>query len=213
MIKRTCKQCGKDFTLTDSEVNFYKSKDLDIPKRCSECRKKNKDNNNNVNKDNINNFDISNKQENNNYSNNRSYNNNNNNKKKYTFGSVIAAGLVVILLLVGKVFNITPNWGEIFNTAQSEQSSNVSLEFRNEALWEDHFLKHRSGFVYSTKEEYLKGANEVINSATSLHKFEAEDNDEIYYDESKNEIVFVSSDGYIRTYFRPSEGINYYNRQ
>ena len=51
MIKRTCKQCGKDFTLTDSEVNFYKSKDLDIPKRCSECRKKNKDNNNNVNKD------------------------------------------------------------------------------------------------------------------------------------------------------------------
>ena len=83
MIKRTCKQCGKDFTLTDSEVNFYKSKDLDIPKRCSECRKKNKDNNNNVNKDNINNFDISNKQENNNYSNNRSYNNNNN-KKKYT---------------------------------------------------------------------------------------------------------------------------------
>ena len=65
MIKRTCKQCGKDFTLTDSEVNFYKSKDLDIPKRCSECRKKNKDNNNNVNKDNINNFDISNKQENN----------------------------------------------------------------------------------------------------------------------------------------------------
>ena len=154
MIKRTCKQCGKDFTLTDSEVNFYKSKDLDIPKRCSECRKKNKDNNNNVNKDNINNFDISNKQENNNYSNNRSYNNNNNNKKKYTFGSVIAAGLVVILLLVGKVFNITPNWGEIFNTAQSEQSSNVSLEFRNEALWEDHFLKHRSEFGSSTKEEY-----------------------------------------------------------
>ena len=47
MIKRTCMQCGKDFTLTDSEVNFYKSKDLDIPKRCSECRKKNKDNNNN----------------------------------------------------------------------------------------------------------------------------------------------------------------------
>ena len=41
MIKRTCKQCGKDFTLTDSEVNFYKSKDLELPKRCSDCRKKN----------------------------------------------------------------------------------------------------------------------------------------------------------------------------
>ena len=74
-------------------------------------------------------------------------------------------------------------------------------------------VKHGNEFGYSTKEEYLKGANEVINSQYSLHKLEAEDNDEIYYDEDKNEIVFVSSDGYIRTYFKPSEGINYYNRQ
>lgn len=212
MIKKTCKQCGRDFTLTDSEVNFYKSKGLDIPKRCSECRKKNKNNNNNINKDNINKDNINNKQEINSYSNN-GRDNKKNNKKRYTFGSVIAAGLVIILLLVGKVFNINPNWGEIFNTTQNEQTSNVSLEFRNESLWQDHFLKHGSEFGYSTKEEYLNGANEVINSTSSLHKLEAEDNDEIYYDESKNEIVFVSSDGYIRTYFRPSEGINYYNRQ
>lgn len=214
MIKRTCKQCGKDFTLSDSEVNFYNSKGLDIPKRCSDCRKKNKNNNNNINKDNINKDNINNNQENN-YSNssNSSNGNNKRNKNRYTFGSVIAAGLVVILLLVGKVLNITPNWGEIFNTTQNEQSSNVSLEFRSESLLEDHFLKHGSEFGYSTKEEYLNGANEVINSASSLHKLEAEDDDQIYYDESKNEIVFVSSDGYIRTYFRPSEGINYYNRQ
>ena len=48
---------------------------------------------------------------------------------------------------------------------------------------------------------------------STVLEFLAEDNDEIYYDEDKNEIVFVSSDGYIRTYFKPSEGINYYNRQ
>lgn len=46
MIKRTCKQCGKDFTLTDSEVNFYKSKDLDIPKDVVSVERRNKDNNN-----------------------------------------------------------------------------------------------------------------------------------------------------------------------
>ena len=47
----------------------------------------------------------------------------------------------------------------------------------------------------------------------SKHKKEAEDGDDIYYDTENNEIVFVSEDGYIRTYFKPTDGINYYNRQ
>ena len=74
-------------------------------------------------------------------------------------------------------------------------------------------MKHGGEFGYSTKEEYLKGANEVVASAFSKHKKEAEDGDDIYYDAENNEIVFVSEDGYIRTYFKPSDGINYYNRQ
>ena len=61
MIKRECKQCGQEFTLTDSEMKFYNEKGLNLPKRCSECRNKNKNINNNE-KDNIkdleNNIDI-----------------------------------------------------------------------------------------------------------------------------------------------------------
>ena len=51
MIKKRCKQCGREFTLTDSEIKFFNDKNLDLPKRCSECRKENKNNNssNNVN--------------------------------------------------------------------------------------------------------------------------------------------------------------------
>ena len=52
MIKRECKQCGEEFTLTDSEMKFYNEKGLNLPKRCSECRNKNKNINNNE-KDNI----------------------------------------------------------------------------------------------------------------------------------------------------------------
>ena len=44
MGKRKCKQCGEEFTLTDSEIKFFKDKNLDLPKRCSECRKENKNN-------------------------------------------------------------------------------------------------------------------------------------------------------------------------
>ncbi|WP_297713014.1 zinc-ribbon domain containing protein [Clostridium sp.] len=198
MIKRKCKQCGKEFVLSDSEVKFFNDKNLELPKRCSECRKENKNNNKEYNID-------SSKRE-------RINNNYKNKGKKKTFKNIIAAGLILVVLLLGKLFNIDINWQEIRTNFRTEEN-NVSLEFRNETLWEDHFEKHGSEFDYKSKEEYLKGANEVINSPTSKHKTEDEDGDEIYYDEDKNEIVFVSTDGYIRTYFKPNDGINYYNRQ
>ena len=207
MIKRNCKQCGKEFVLSDSEVKFFKDKNLELPKRCSECSKENKNNKdyniNSIKKENINNNYKNDSSENNNY---KSVN------KKKTFKNIIAAGLVLVVLFLGKLFNIDINWQAI-GTSFGTEESNVSLQFRNETMWEDHFEKHGSEFGYKNKEEYLKGANEVINSSTSKHKTEAEDGDEIYYDEDKNEIVFVSIDGYIRTYFKPSDGINYYNRQ
>lgn len=42
MITNNCKQCGKTFTVSDSEIEFYKNRKLSIPKRCKECRKANK---------------------------------------------------------------------------------------------------------------------------------------------------------------------------
>lgn len=205
MIKRKCKQCGKEFVLSDSEIKFFNDKNLELPKRCSECRKENKNNNKEYDIDNSKSEKINNNKDN-------IHKNYKNESKKKTFRNIIAAGLVLIVLLLGKLFNIDINWQEI-RTNFGTQENNVSLEFRNETLWEDHFEKHGSEFGYKSKEEYLKGANEVINSSTSKHKTEAEDGDEIYYDEEKNEIVFVSTDGYIRTYFKPNDGLNYYNRQ
>ena len=205
MIKRKCKQCGKEFVLSDSEIKFFNDKNLELPKRCSECRKENKNNNKEYNIENSKSEKINNNKDN-------IHKNYKSDSKKKTFRNIIAAGLVLIVLLLGKLFNIDINWQEI-RTNFGTQENNVSLEFRNETLWEDHFEKHGSEFGYKSKEEYLKGANEVINSSTSKHKTEAEDGDEIYYDEVKNEIVFVSTDGYIRTYFKPKDGINYYNRQ
>ncbi len=35
----TCKDCGKIFYLTKGEIDFYKSKNLSLPKRCKTCRK------------------------------------------------------------------------------------------------------------------------------------------------------------------------------
>ncbi len=196
MINRTCKQCGKKFTLTDSEIQFYKSKDLELPKRCSDCRKKN----NNATKENNSNIGKSEDR------------NKHNKNKKNIFTSIVAGLLVILALFIGKVFNvdISSLWQD---TNYTKEQSISSLQFRNEKFLEEHFVKHGNEFGYSSKEEYLAGANKVISSPSSLHKKEGEDGDDIYYDKNSNEIVFVSGDGYIRTYFKPSEGIDYYNRQ
>lgn len=196
MGKRECKQCGEEFTLTDSEMKFYNEKGLNLPKRCSECRNKNKNINNNE-KDNIKEPNIKKVSTNN---------------KSKTFRNIIIVALLLLLSFIGKVFNIDLDALNIGSVLQNQKADGV-LEFRNDNLWEEHFLKHGGEFGYTTKEDYLEGANEVVTSASSKHKQEAEDGDDIYYDAENNEIVFVSKDGYIRTYFKPSDGIEYYNRQ
>lgn len=89
----------------------------------------------------------------------------------------------------------------------------LTYQFRKEQYLTQHFQKHGAEFPYDTEEEYLQGANKVINNPASLHKIEAEDGDDVYYLEETNEFVIVSTDGYIRTYFKPNSGIDYYNRQ
>lgn len=41
--KRFCKDCGSKFTMSHSEVEFFKNKELHLPKRCPKCRAKRKE--------------------------------------------------------------------------------------------------------------------------------------------------------------------------
>ena len=160
--KRKCKQCGEEFTLTDSEIKFYNDKGLNLPKRCSECRKKNNNINNNE-KESIKETNI------------QRINSKNKSKK---FRNIIIVAVVLLLSFIGKVFNINFDALNIGSVLQSQKADGV-LEFRNDNLWEEHFLKHGGEFGYTTKEDYLEGANEVVTSASSKHKQEAEDGDDI----------------------------------
>lgn len=105
----------------------------------------------------------------------------------------------------------------ILGDAQSAQWGDISQEqlytFRNDRLLNQHYEKHGIEMGFATIEEYVAAANAVINHPDALHKQEAEDNDDVYFLEATNEFVVVSTDGYIRTYFIASAGIDYYNRQ
>ncbi len=40
MLKQKCVSCGNQFTLTDKEIDFFNNTNLNLPKRCEECRAK-----------------------------------------------------------------------------------------------------------------------------------------------------------------------------
>lgn len=97
--------------------------------------------------------------------------------------------------------------------AASVPAVTYTYNFRKAEYLQEHFEKHGAEFGYASAEEYLAGANRVIASADALHKLEAEDGDDVYYLEATNEFVIVSTDGFLRTYFKPEDGKAYFDRQ
>ena len=98
-------------------------------------------------------------------------------------------------------------------TASTYSEAQTSYTFRYESYLDEHFEKHKVDTATSSKEEYLIKANAVITNPYALHKKEKEDGDDIYYVVETNELVIVSTDGYIRTYFCPDDGMAYYEKQ
>ncbi|MCM1049517.1 MAG: zinc-ribbon domain containing protein [Clostridiales bacterium] len=329
-MKCTCVQCGKTFELSDSEIEFYRKKNLHLPKRCKECRQKNKQKSSPNAADNL-----SSRNSHNSYNapSNRKPDNKNG---KWIYAVIVVAALLLILgIKVSRNFfdtyvdgytypeestqsdfagEIDSGQSESVNAVQSEQNnvanngsadfapddsvnpvepiqaensdsaepaasivdtvdleteskqeselkseskqesglepeSELKLEtvqeselqpepesdtadnietteqiqdnvttfrqysFRNAELLEEHYQKHGVEMGFSSSAEYQMAANAVVNNENSLHKLEAEDGDDVYYLEATNDFVIVSTDGYIRTYFRPDSRINYYNKQ
>lgn len=89
----------------------------------------------------------------------------------------------------------------------------TAYKFRNQKLLDQHYEKHGREMGFASAEDYEKAAAAVPNHPDVLHKTEKEDGDDVYYVEATNEFVIVSTDGYIRTYFNPNRGIDYYNDQ
>lgn len=166
------------------EIDFYKSKNLSIPKRCPECRQANK----------INHGDREHKS-----------------PKKNTFLEKLVYSAVIIVFLFAVASNIIKEYQQDAYTQENDKQE--SITFRNDELRDEHYLKHGKNMGFSSSIEYEIAAATVITNADSLHKIEAEDGDDVLYLERTNEFVILSTDGYIRTYFYPDDGIDYFNQQ
>lgn len=127
---------------------------------------------------------------------------------------VVALALVASCFLCSCTFEI--NISTNTNTAQGntvKQSGDVDYKFRSSSLLKSHYEKHGKEMGFKDAKSYEAAASDVVNNPQSLHKLEKEDNDDVYYLESTNDFVIVSTDGYIRTYYRPDNGKSYFDRQ
>lgn len=197
MLKRTCKQCGKEFILSDQEIRFFKSKNLNLPKRCKDCRAANKQ---------------AKAQEAPVIVPARSA------KTDTGIGKSIKAIVLIAIVAIAIIFlrDIIIDEKVYDNFFESEQAYDVPVithQFRSDEHLADHFEKHGAEVGASTIDEYLTMANAVINNPNSLTKIETDDgdNDTVYYLESTREFVIVSEDGYIRTYYLADK--DYFERQ
>ena len=98
-------------------------------------------------------------------------------------------------------------------TNEEEQEEEITYYFRSSKLLNQHYEKHGIDMGFASAEEYEAAADAVIHNPDALSKIEEEDGDYVFYVEATNEFVVLSTDGYIRTYFLPDAGIDYYNRQ
>ena len=132
----------------------------------------------------------------------------------------------VMLLLMGLLYLLTRGLGEEEGLTEtgttvsagteaesSETKTEITYWFRTKAQRDQHYEKHGKEMGFASAEDYLRAANEVVKDPSSLHKIEKEDGDDVYYREADNAFVIVSTDGYIRTFFYPSGGKSYYDRQ
>lgn len=120
---------------------------------------------------------------------------------------------IISLFILFSFFLVSCNFETVTDLITSNDSTEIKYVFRNNNLLKEHFEKHGQEFPYDTKEDYLLGANIMLDNPNKLHKTEKEDGDDVYYLEETNEFIIVSTDGYLRTYFKPSKGKKYFDRQ
>ena len=225
-MKRTCVQCGKEFELTNGEIGFYKSRNMNLPKRCKACRAENKQKKTGAaaTAEAAANAAFPAPQS------------GPHGKSGGGIKRILYAVFALAALAVGLVFSLNHNnepapgsgttSAPVQTTAAKEEDAQTpetapeatgnaapALRFRSRELLQSHFEKHGAQMRCATAEDYLAAANAVVANPDALQKTETDDgdNDRVYFLEATEEIVFVSEDGYIKTYF--SADRTYFDKQ
>ena len=111
---------------------------------------------------------------------------------------------------------------EVASESEEEETAprdpfSEGTQFRNNDRFEEHYQKHvidQQEFGDITREEYMTLAQALVDTpGPKVQTKQNSDGDTLYYDADTNSFAVVSPDGFIRTFFKPSAGQSYYDRQ
>lgn len=205
-LNRVCVQCGKRFTLSDNEIDFYNSKNLDLPKRCKTCREINKGK----------------KAEYKRYTKRTKVSE----KVSTPTGSVVGFFLLFLLLEMGipvttafvvSLVSAMVSAVLIYLFAgrkieiQEFDTAPYTYTFYDTASMVSHYVKHGKEVGCDSMENYLYKANAVIENPKALKKIQQTDGDTAYFYPPTGDFAVVAKAGYIRTYFKAD--LHYFNKQ
>lgn len=110
---------------------------------------------------------------------------------------------------------ITNTEPDLPSNSSNLPDSYTEYDFRSDELLHSHYEKHKDEFGGNlTIDEYFRKANYLVNQVSSSVITKTEkDGDALFFDTLTGEFGVLSTDGYIRTYFIPEDGIDYYNRK
>jgi pyocin large subunit-like protein len=94
----------------------------------------------------------------------------------------------------------------------AEARSTVSAPQFAPGQLEQHFAKHGAEMGFATKEDYLRAAQALVCGGPGVETFQRGGNT-LFFKESTDEFAVLSERGVIRTYFKPSDGRRYWERQ
>lgn len=145
-----------------------------------------------------------------------------NNQKIPKWIKKIVTAAILVCLVYGYLqgqnasFQIT-NESDQLEYVYPSEAVDTDLQFRTEQKLEEHFQKHvieQQEFGDISVEDYLYFAQELMTVVEGEDTLTKEiDGETLYYDAETNEFGVLSSDGYIKTFFKPSDGQAYFDRQ
>ncbi len=205
-VTRKCVQCGKIFTLNDSEIDFYNSKNLDLPKRCKTCREINKGKKAEY----------------------KRYTKRTKVSEKVSTPTGTVIGFIVLFLLLEINVPVTASFVVSLVSAmvsavliylfagrkiQIEEfdTTPYTYTFYDTASMVSHYVKHGKEVGCDSMENYLCKANSVIKNPKALKKIQKTDGDTAYFYPPAGDFAVVAKAGYIRTYFKAD--LHYFNKQ
>ena len=140
-------------------------------------------------------------------------------KKMRIFARIIL-GIIVCFLSFTATFYMSiremrRNYEQSLSTDPVAGSDSEDFEpgkhFKSATLLNNNFIAYGKAMGYRTADEYESGAVSVIGNEDALYKVDHAGGCEIYYIVESNEYVEVSDDGYIRAYFKPESGKEYFD--